>query len=185
MDQWIRLMDYQRHEWMNDLQVLFGYVRLKKFDKLPDVVEKLKHKASQESKMTKLGVPELVKELLLFRMNCQTLDLFVESEGQLNISGLMIDAASLTRTIMTALECFGAAARMAEEGKPQLQLQFVDKPEEGFEIRFQYSGDYHLPTLHDGLGDSLRVFESERGGYFKLDYRDVSVDVVVGALSAV
>lgn len=60
----LELMNHQRHDWMNDLQLVYGYVRLKKFDKLPECVETIKERMAEESRIAKLGVPELVMFLM-------------------------------------------------------------------------------------------------------------------------
>lgn len=47
----IHLMNHQRHDWMNDLQLLYGYVRLKKYDKLPDCVETIKEEWRRKAEL--------------------------------------------------------------------------------------------------------------------------------------
>src|SRR5690606_26969277 len=56
----INVINHLRHDWMNDIQVLYGYLRLNKQDKCLDYMEIIKQKAAQESLISRLGVTELV-----------------------------------------------------------------------------------------------------------------------------
>src|SRR5690606_8892232 len=69
------VMNHYRHDWMNDLQVLFGYIQLNKADKLKAYVENLSDKLYRESLVSKLGVSELVAYLLLFRSKSRKLEI--------------------------------------------------------------------------------------------------------------
>ncbi|MDP4095653.1 Spo0B domain-containing protein [Paenibacillus sp. P96] len=53
-------LNHHRHDWMNDLQVLYGYIRMGKYDKSAECVERIKERAAQDSKLSKLGIPALI-----------------------------------------------------------------------------------------------------------------------------
>lgn len=63
----IASLNHHRHDWMNDLQVLYGYLRLGKLDKSLQCVERIKERVTEESRISKLGIPSLVFYLQSFR----------------------------------------------------------------------------------------------------------------------
>lgn len=56
----IRMLNHHRHDWMNELQILYGYIQLGKLDKSVACVERIKERMALESKISKLGIPSLV-----------------------------------------------------------------------------------------------------------------------------
>jgi sensor histidine kinase regulating citrate/malate metabolism len=64
---WLDTMGHTRHEWLNDLQLIIGYVKLNKADKLAAYVEMLKQKMNEESRIARWGHPKLVELLLTYR----------------------------------------------------------------------------------------------------------------------
>ena len=58
MDQLLTMINLLRHDWMNDAQVLFGYIRLKKQDRLEAYTNKMKTEMLAQSQLCKLGLPQ-------------------------------------------------------------------------------------------------------------------------------
>lgn len=65
-EQFIRAYRQKRHDWMNDLQLIFSYVQLKKLDKLSMCVENIKTKLKEEGKLLSLKLPSLQQFLLTY-----------------------------------------------------------------------------------------------------------------------
>ena len=84
----IQVINRLRHDWMNDTQILFGYIQLKKFDNLQPYMEKIKMTMQQESNLSKLGIPSLIAFLLLFRVQSKSLELEVELDQEINLGQL-------------------------------------------------------------------------------------------------
>ncbi|WDH97852.1 Spo0B domain-containing protein [Paenibacillus urinalis] len=76
----ISVLNHHRHDWMNDLQVLYGYIRLGKNDKSIQTVERIKERMTEESKISKLGVPSLIFYLQSYRISGSLVVLSVEVE---------------------------------------------------------------------------------------------------------
>lgn len=77
----LAVLNHHRHSWLNDLQLIFGYIKLKKYDRLEAYVEKLQQKLESESRISTLPDPSLVLGLLQFGYNNQTFKLNVEIES--------------------------------------------------------------------------------------------------------
>ena len=56
----IQMLNHHRHDWMNELQILYGYIQLGKLDKTVGSVERIKDRMATESRISKLGIPSLV-----------------------------------------------------------------------------------------------------------------------------
>ncbi|SDD23589.1 Sensor_kinase_SpoOB-type, alpha-helical domain [Paenibacillus sp. UNCCL117] len=84
----LRLINHYRHDWMNDIQVLMGYIQLKKYDKLPAMMEKIKDKVQQESLIAKLGIPSLILCLLAFQAEVKELRLDIRMNEEIRLHEL-------------------------------------------------------------------------------------------------
>lgn len=65
-NQFIQLYRLKRHDWMNDLQLMFAYIQLKKLDKLTECAENIKERLEQEGQWLSSGLPALEQSLLVF-----------------------------------------------------------------------------------------------------------------------
>ncbi|WP_310551430.1 Spo0B domain-containing protein [Paenibacillus glufosinatiresistens] len=79
-EQAIRTLNHHRHDWMNDLQVLYGYIQLGKPDKSVQCVERIKERIALDSRIAKLGIPPLVFFLQSYRTSGGGLLLDIEVE---------------------------------------------------------------------------------------------------------
>jgi hypothetical protein len=114
-EQLIRLLNRYRHDWMNDIQVLFGYIQLKKYDNLPDYVDKIRHKIGQESYIARLGVTPLVAYLFAFREQTDKLQLEVEMEDEIRLDKLPLDKDEAARLIVDVIELMTSHVSRDEE----------------------------------------------------------------------
>lgn len=87
----ISVLNHHRHDWMNDLQVLYGYIRLGKNDKSIQTVERIKERMTEESKISKLGVPSLIFYLQSYRISGSLVVLSVEVEDGEMLTGTIAD----------------------------------------------------------------------------------------------
>ncbi|PWW35429.1 sensor kinase SpoOB-type protein [Paenibacillus pabuli] len=101
-------LNHHRHDWMNDLQVLYGYLRLGKLDKSVQCVERIVERVNEESRISRLGIPSLVFYLQSFRTSGVALELHVVVEEELQLSALVSpeDGESLTGAIADAIRAY-------------------------------------------------------------------------------
>ncbi|ALS27004.1 histidine kinase [Paenibacillus sp. 32O-W] len=107
----IRTLNHHRHDWMNDLQVLYGYIRLQKQDKMAECVEKIRERMAMESKIAKLGEPSLVIFLQSFRTMTHSLRLNVRIDGELNFGELPFDGAGTAAALIDVLNAYRFAVK--------------------------------------------------------------------------
>jgi len=136
--QWITVMNHHRHDWMNDLQVLFGYVKLGKQERVAEYVERIKVKMLAESSVSKLQEPHLVSYLFGFRSFPSSFQLEISFEYEHDRESIHIDDQQLGELIIEILSIYRIYA--SKTGEDQLlKLTFI-KEDNGLHIQFMYNG---------------------------------------------
>lgn len=123
----IRTLNHHRHDWMNELQVLYGYIQLGKPDKSVQCVERIRERMAVDSRISKLGIPALVFYLQSFRTFGGSLQLEVEIEEELQLAGRMKpedgeELASMVSRIVRAYQ-YGGLAPQGESRKLVLSFR--------------------------------------------------------------
>lgn len=104
----IRTLNHHRHDWMNDLQILYGYIQLGKPNKSVECVERIKERIALDSRIAKLGIPSLVFYIQSFRTNRSSLELEVQVEEGLQLEDKLNPEAGdeLTSVIMQTIRAY-------------------------------------------------------------------------------
>lgn len=134
-------LGHHRHDWMNDLQILYGYIQLGKIDKLADCVERIKGRMVAESKISRLGIPSLVFYLQSFREVNHAVQLEVDIEDDLQLGGLLTpdDAEELTEAIVETVRAFQYTGRSSWGETLQLKMSIYREGDEVL-VRFEQQG---------------------------------------------
>ncbi|CAG7655300.1 Spo0B domain-containing protein [Paenibacillus allorhizosphaerae] len=136
----LRLFNHYRHDWMNDIQMVMGYIQLKKVDKLSDLMEKIKEKVRVESCVSKLGIPSLIVYLLSFQAEVKELQLLIRLEEEIHLHKYR-HAAAAEQWITSLLESFKREAVDSTEMQNTITLQFA-KEQDGLCLAAKYEGAY-------------------------------------------
>ena len=146
----MKTLSHYRHDWMNDLQVLFGYVKLKKYDKLPPYLEKIKGKLSTESDIANLGNTALSLLLLSYRMNSQHYELIVSMDKSIRMNDIPIRPDKVVQFVREVLHIFQIAAVPSPEERNELELSIVTT-KQLISLIYQYTGQYKVDQLKQRL----------------------------------
>jgi len=152
--QLIQVINRSRHDWMNDTQILFGYIQLKKFDNLQPYMEKIKMTMQQESNLSKLGIPSLTAFLLLFRVQSKSIELEVELDQEINLGQLPLHDGLIERLVRQTVECVQGHAAASDGESGTLSLEF-DVQEDGLLLDFVYQGPYNREQLEKAVKETL------------------------------
>jgi stage 0 sporulation protein B (sporulation initiation phosphotransferase) len=147
----IRTLNHHRHDWMNDLQVLYGYIQLGKPDKTVQTVERIKERIALDSRIAKLGVPSLVFYIQAFRTHSSSMELEVQVEEGLNLENKLTPEAGdeLTSVIMQTVRAYQYSG-LAPQGEAR-KLMIGFKQDEGdILISFEGEGTNDNPELLQG-----------------------------------
>ncbi|MBP1156577.1 MULTISPECIES: Spo0B domain-containing protein [unclassified Paenibacillus] len=136
----LRLFNHYRHDWMNDIQILMGYVQLKKYDKLSSLMEKIKDKVQQESYVSKLGIPHLIIHLLTFQAEVKELTLDIRLREEVHLYELEHPEAS-AEDVIAVLDAFKEEAGESTEDQNLLELH-LNREEDRLLLIAVYEGAY-------------------------------------------
>ncbi|WP_274649981.1 Spo0B domain-containing protein [Paenibacillus humicola] len=135
----IRTLGHHRHDWMNDLQVLYGYIRMQKTDKTVQCVEQIRERMTTESKIAKLGVPSLVAFLQSFRTITHSLQLDIEIADEISLSELPIDGQRAAEAVADIINAYRFGVK-PEAGVPARLSVAFSRDEKTLGVAFEYEG---------------------------------------------
>ena len=156
----IQLMSHYRHDWMNDLQLLFGYVSLKKYDKLSDCLDKIRCKAMKENSIAKLGIPSLVAYFISFRLKENALALELEMEQDINLAALPMDTEKVSQLVQGIVDLFHVNSAPSEELINVLSVQFALE-DNALLVDLDYQGGYHQAELKKAIHTLISAFPKD------------------------
>lgn len=171
---YMRAFSVFRHEWMNDIQLLIGYARLKKYDKLMNLTEMIKEKAASESALFKLGHPRLALFLYLCQTGEHPVRLRCGMEPDLQLDRLLDDPDRAAVQVKRLVEQFFAAAR----GEGERELHLGMSVEDGaLHVRFTYAGDYDRRLLEQAVERQAADSPADGRWMWTTDFGSASVRV--------
>lgn len=146
-----RTLNHHRHDWMNDLQVLYGYIQLGKPDKSVQCVERIKERIALDSRIAKLGIPSLVFYLQSFRTNRSNLQLEVQVEEGLQLEDKLTSdqGDELTSVIMQTVRAYQYSGLASQGDTQTLRLGFTQDGADVL-ISFESKGGHGNPELLQG-----------------------------------
>jgi stage 0 sporulation protein B (sporulation initiation phosphotransferase) len=155
----IRTLSHHRHDWMNELQILYGYLRLNKLDRAVEVVDRIRVRMDHDSKLSQLGSPELATFLLSFRVVCDSMRLEVEVQDGLHLDRLPYNAEKISRSVIGMVNVIRFRAVSPLSGDNVLRLYF-HQSETTLKLEMAYEGELaaansvkaELEKCLDGLG---------------------------------
>ncbi|QJD81806.1 Spo0B domain-containing protein [Cohnella herbarum] len=147
----IRTLSHHRHDWMNELQIVYGYLRLNKLDKAVEVVDRIRGRMEQDSRLSQIGIPELAAFLLSFRTVCDTMRLDVDIQDGLHLDRLPCEAEELSRTIIGLVNVIRFRATLPTGGENVLKLT-LSQTEGDLKIVMDYYGEL---AASDSVVDEL------------------------------
>jgi len=147
----IRTLNHHRHDWMNDLQILYGYIQLGKPDKSVECVERIKERIALDSRIAKLGIPSLVFYIQSFRTYRSSLELEVLVEDGLQLEDKLNPEAGeeLTSVVMQTVRAYQYSGLAPQGETRKLRLGFF---QDGGDIliSFEGEGEHSNPELLKG-----------------------------------
>jgi stage 0 sporulation protein B (sporulation initiation phosphotransferase) len=158
---WIDTLSHTRHDYLNDLQLLLGYVQLRKYDKIAECVDMLKQRMAEDSRVSKLGHLGLVEALLTYRSRPKPFLFSLKIGEGVDLRDVPLQSAQAEQIVRAFLAGFEAAAvRGADGGNNRLEMAF-DRRAKQLVIEFTYEGAYSARTVCETAATLRRA--SKRG----------------------
>jgi len=136
-----RTLNHHRHDWMNDLQVLYGYIRLQKQDKTIEYVDKIRERMANESSISRLGLPSLISFIQSFRTVTNTLELKVIIHGEVYLDKYEVDHERIAQTLIQTINTYRFAVK-PDYGNPAVLRLELSADEEAVYASFYYEGEF-------------------------------------------
>ncbi|MEX1029613.1 MAG: Spo0B domain-containing protein [Paenibacillaceae bacterium] len=174
----IRTIDHHRHDWMNDVQVLFGYIQLNKRDKLITYIEKICDQIRYEGLISKLGIPFLIAYFISFRANTNALILHVRLEQEVSLVKFGELGIRIAQSIITFVEAYKSAARYGEGDANQLSITMNEWDEQLF-IGFEYDGISDIERLRSSLQEIIERISKHQDIHVSIEETEHAVDIEV------
>ncbi|MBM7563765.1 Spo0B domain-containing protein [Paenibacillus sacheonensis] len=152
----IATLNHHRHDWMNDLQIIFGYIRMGKTDKTIQCVEQIKERMTSESKIAKLGVPSLVMFLQSFRTRTNSMIIDMDIEGEVNLAELLPEKERAANAIIELIQAYRSAAA---SGSGDASRLLMDLSMDGKKLQLSFHFDGILQSSSDWKSNCERALQ--------------------------
>ncbi|MHA0857077.1 Spo0B domain-containing protein [Paenibacillus sp. CMAA1364] len=136
----IKSLNHHRHDWMNDLQIVYGYIQLAKHDKSIECVGRIKERMELEGKIAKLGIPSLVFYLQSFRAIGTNIELELDIADDLHLNERIKedDTDHWVTAIIECIQRFQYSGRVSWDETRKLTLRLY---EDNMEIIASFTSD--------------------------------------------
>ncbi len=179
----IQTLSHHRHDWMNELQVLYGYLRLNKPDKAVDVVDRIRVRMEHDSRLSHIGNPKLSIYFLSFRTMCDTLRLEVVTEEGLQLGRTPDEADRIAHAVIGMINVIRVRATRIS-GDDKVLTVGLSRSASGFRIDLKITGELaaegsitaELAQYLDGIGQL-----ADRPAEDKANVRTMSVHIPLPA----
>lgn len=138
----IQTLSHHRHDWMNDLQIMYGYLRLNKPDRAVEIVERIRSRMEHESRISQLGHAELCMFLLSFRTMSDHMRLEVAVPEVLHLDELPIDADRLAASVIGLVHLFRLHAEYQVHAAENVLRMTIARSQTALHIDLQFEGEW-------------------------------------------
>ncbi len=138
----IRTISHHRHDWMNELQIMYGYLRLNKPDRAAEIVERIRERMDNESRISGLGHAELSMFLLSYRTTCDQMRLEVQVQEGLSLERLSIDVDKLAGSLIGLIRLFQFRAVSSSRGAENMLRLTVSRSDDALRVELEYEGEW-------------------------------------------
>lgn len=131
----IELLNSARHEYLNDLQLIKGYLFLNKTQKVEQIIDRVTEKLNNQSRLAHLHIPECAAFLMQFRWSSHAFSLIFEVDGpERDLSVYDTELMETFREYFTIIERYSApivdnTVRVVIETEPVLRIHLYFKGE--------------------------------------------------------
>lgn len=162
-EDFVKIMNVARHNWLNEMQVLYAYIQLKKYDNLHGELEKINQKLQKESYISRLGHSSLIAYIYYFRLvYWKMFQLEVDLEEEMNLSKLPFRGERIALLIQQMMQSFFVNAGTDVEEPNKLKCT-ISLGEDGMMVRMAYHGLINEAKLREMISELML--------YYALDVR--------------
>lgn len=156
---------HQRHDWLNHLQVLLGYMKLQRYDVCEEYIKRVTESTNNDSRIAGLGLPSLVIYLLNYNSLYKNMKLEVEVPELIDLSVLSKEMQNQIHQLVTGIIDIYRTHSIDNDGLPNSLVLLLQKLDQALYVSIEYEG--HLQA--EECLQELRVLAKQWGneeGFF-------------------
>ncbi|MDO3410173.1 Spo0B domain-containing protein [Saccharibacillus sp. CPCC 101409] len=166
----LEVLSHQRHDWMNELQLVFSYSKMGRNEKIHEIVNRVSGDMHAESRLAKLGLPEFVFYLMTVKAENREVELHVKAEQELHFAGSLTseEEECLIRAVRAGVAAYRYSGLAAKAAKPALRIVFGEESGEATLFIEPENDPLAVPVLHRAFEEALEpcslLAEAEASG---------------------
>lgn len=133
----LTLLQHVRHDWLNRIQLIKGYLALGKVDQAERVIEEIVLESQQETKLTKLGLPEFATLLLLHNWGWEGHTFQIEYEFINDLPVHSINDLKLTSWVKSFFQAISDALPPLYSNRLYVSIEPLEK---SLSLHFDFDG---------------------------------------------
>ncbi|MGE5701828.1 MAG: Spo0B domain-containing protein [Clostridia bacterium] len=147
--EWVlQLLNQQRHDWLNHVQVLMSYLKLGRPERAEEYLKRVTEMVNQEGMISRIQFPQLSVFLLSFNALHNELRLDVKLDGPVDFSTIDLDQDRVFQLISSLVFAVKEHVDPASSETASLRMSFSQR-ENALVIRFDLEG------LFTASGDAI------------------------------
>lgn len=156
----IQIMQIYRHNWLNHLQIILGYLSLKKYDRISKYIAKINHEAKQRSIIAGLKNYDLAVFLYIIPVQYprMSFDLDVSEEVK-----KLTEGASGSWVLNTLQQFLDLFYKSIEENIEHHLIISLNGVADNIIANFEYEGN--VKNVYQEIADLGKDFEKEQGRF--------------------
>ncbi|MCF6092719.1 Spo0B domain-containing protein [Microaerobacter geothermalis] len=162
--EWLTSISHQRHDWLNHFQVIYGYLKMGKLDRMEEYIQRVTERAHQDSRISRLGYSPLVVYLLTFNSLVREMELEVEVDEELDLSKIPVNVESLYQIVYKLVETYRANVIVGEGERNNLLLS-LQLLNHAVYLSFDFQGHLNEKACRLQLQQLAKQIKNE-GGIF-------------------
>lgn len=153
----LNVLSHQRHDWMNDLQLIFGYARMGKSERVEEIVSRVSAEMHKEGRIAKLGLPELVFYLMTIKGENREVALHIQADQELQYVGSLTpeEEEGLIRAVRAGMAAYRYSGLAAQAAEPALRIVFGEEGGEATLFIEPENDPQAASVLHHAVEEAL------------------------------
>ncbi|MBO0994074.1 Spo0B C-terminal domain-containing protein [Bacillus sp. SD088] len=133
----LTLLQHARHDWLNRIQLIKGYLALGKTEEAERVIEEIVLESQQETKLTKLGLPEFATLFLLHNWGWEGHTFQIEYEFINDLPAQFINDVTLTDWMKSFFQVISDALHPLYANQLYVSIEPLEK---SLSLHFDFEG---------------------------------------------
>ncbi|KKB34532.1 Spo0B C-terminal domain-containing protein [Bacillus thermotolerans] len=171
----IEVLQHSRHDWMNHIQLIKGFLSLGKIQEAERAIEQTVMQARQEAHVCSLPFPELAEMLVtfnwkkhLFRLDCEVVDRNIHIEAE---------EACLVQWLSFIFDALENGVEPYAENHLYLAIEEAEK---GIRFFFEFSGIItEIEALNSQLEEALGASHVQRWKVHSYSAKEMQFEAII------